>query len=45
MLLRILIIYTILSILSFALEMFMMWKAPRGHQDDQGYHEDFDEVD
>ena len=29
----------------YKLEMFMMWKAPRGHQDDQGYHEDFDEVD
>ena len=40
MLLRILIIYGVLSLVSSAIILYLMWKAPRGHEDDQGYHED-----
>jgi ABC-type transport system involved in Fe-S cluster assembly fused permease/ATPase subunit len=41
-----LIIYTIISIYSCFFVMFIIWRTTyRRHQDDQGYHEDFDEVD
>jgi len=41
MLLRILIIYGVLSLASNAIILYLMWKAPRGHEDEEtGYHED-----
>lgn len=45
MILRIIIIYAIASTISCAVILYLMWKAPRGHQNENGFYYEDDKDD